>query len=481
MPLRRITALIAALTVVLTACDSESSSGGGVSSPPPSLGVPSSTDALAVGFVGTMTGPDSWRGEDAYEGADLAIHDINENRGEDRRPYELLTLDDRGDPEAAVSMVRDLAELDRTVGIIYAGPPDVLPEAEAALASQGLPAILIYGDLYGAKALTAHTFQMGPSFLWEARRLASYISDDRGYQKVGALVELTDEGRTAQAALQAALRDEGVRRAEVVRYDPEDGDLRPALDQLRQTRVEAIVFHGSPSGLSRTTRTMAEMGASYRTTDSARIGSARRRVRRRRIARGNWRPQLLAFNSVFSPRLDGRLRRGTVVSATIGRGAYYLPVPTFREFRDGFEDWWAKVPTGWQSRAYDAARMIGWAAGRAEPNEDIARVLENLQDERFSATGITLGRDDHTAVDQSAVGLWVVPRAEVYVRERGRLTRNLPWVPLARGFALDGKSTDISPDYWKHLFRDPPPPRAPAPPFWRMKFGVKTGFRDPVH
>ena len=481
MPPRRITAIVAAWTVVLAACDSGGTSGDQVSSPPPDRGVPTNSDALIVGLVGTMTGPESWRGVDAFEGADLAIHHLNENRGEDRRPFRLQTLDDTGDPEAAVDLVRDLAGLDRTVGIVYAGPPEVLPEAEAILASRGIPAILVYGDLYGAKALTAHTFQMSPSFLWEARRIASYLSRDRGYRKVGALVEFTQEGETAQTALHSALRDQRLQRAKVVRYDPADEDFRSALDQLKRARTEAIVYQGSPAGLSRVTKTLGEMGASYRTTDGARIGSARRRVRKRRIAQGHWRPQVLAFNAVFSPRLDARLRPGTIVSATLGRGVFYLPVPAYQEFREDFMGWWNTDPRGWQFRGYDAARMIGWAAARADPNEDIARVLETMQSERFSGTDITLGRDDHTAVDQSAVGLWVVPDEGVYVRERDGLTRDLPWVPLARGFAIDGKNTDIPPDYWEHLFRDPPPDRAPAPPFWKMRFGVRTRSKDPIH
>jgi ABC-type branched-subunit amino acid transport system substrate-binding protein len=481
MPLRRISAIVAALAVVLAACDSGGSPDGGVSSPPPDRGVPSTSDALIIGFVGTMSGPESWRGEDAYEGADLAVHDLNENRGEDRRPFRLQHLDDGGDPDAAVAMVRDLAELERTVGIVYAGPPEALPGAEAALASRGVPALLIHGDLYGAHALTAHTFQMGPSVVWQARRMASYIANDRGYQRVGALVESNDAGRAAQAALQAALRDERLSRARVLRYLPAAGDLRPVLEQLRRSRVEALVWHGTPSGFDDLLRTLDEMGASYRDTATARIGSARRRVRRRRIARRHWRPQILAFNGVLSPLLEETPRPGTVVAGTLGRGVYYLPVDDYQEFRDGFQGWWDSEPIGWEFLAYDAVRMIGSAVASASPNQDIARVLETLEDVRFSATDITLGRDDHTAVDQGAVGLWVVPRTGISVRERGQLPPELPWVPLARGFALDGRNTDIQPDYWRDLFRDPPPPRAPPPPFWKMKFGVATGFRDPVH
>jgi Periplasmic binding protein len=479
-PVPKILALLLA-GLLLAACDSGSGAGGEIFPRQSPLGRPTSSDTLVIGLVGTMTGPDSWRGEDAYEGADLAVHHLNQAQGEDERPFELITLDDNGDADDSIALVENLAQLERTVGIIYAGPPDALPDAEATLASRGIPGILLYGDLYGARRLTAHTFQMGSSFLWEARRLASYIDRDRGYRNVGALVELTSTGKTAQRSLNQALRDEGLRRAETVRYDASDEDLRPALDQLRQERVECIVFQGGPAAFGRVLRTLAEMKASYRTTSGARIASAPRRQRKRRISSDHWRPQVLAFDGVFSPRQGVRPRPGTVVAAPLGRGLYYLPVPTYVAFREAFGGWWDTEPLGWQPRAYNAARMIGWAAQRAAPNEDIAVVLESMEGELFSDTDITLGPDDHTAVDQIQVGLWVVPRAGIPVRERTERPRHLPWVPLARGFAIDGRNTDIPPQYWEFLFRDPPPPQAPAPDFRRMKFGVRTGPGDPVH
>jgi ABC-type branched-subunit amino acid transport system substrate-binding protein len=479
-PVRTLAALLS-ISLLSTACDSGAGAGEDIFPRQSPLGRPTSSDTLVIGLVGTMTGPDSWRGEDAYEGADLAVHHLNQLQGDDERPFELITLDDNGDADDSIALIENLADLERTVGIIYAGPPDALPEAETALAGRGIPGILLYGDLYGARRLTAHTFQMGSSFLWEARRLASYIDRDRGYRNVGALVELTSTGRTAQRAVNQALRNEGLRRAEVVRYDASDQDLLPALSQLRQERVECIVFQGGPAAFGRVLRTLSEMGAGYRTTSSARIASATRRQRRQRIASNHWRPQVLGFDGVFSPRQSVRPRPGTVVTAPLGRGLYYLPVPTYTEFREAFAGWWDEEPLGWQPRAYDAARMIGWAAQRAAPNEDIAVVLESMEGERFSATDITLGPDDHMAVDQITVGLWVVPRPGIRVRERARRPSNLPWVPLARGFSIDGRNTDIPALYWESLFRNPPPPQAPAPVYTRMKFGVRTGPRDPVH
>ena len=57
----------------------------------------------------------------------------------------------------------------------------------------------------------------------------------------------------------------------------------------------------------------------------------------------------------------------------------------------------------------------------------------------------------------------------------------LAWVPLARGFSIDGERTNVLNRDWKYLFRNAPPKNAPAPLYKRQKYGVTTGRSDPVH
>src|SRR5687768_15246993 len=93
---------------------------------------PTSDDSLLIGLVGTLSGPDEWRGEDAFEGAELAVHHLNRARGEGAR-FELVTRDDQGSRQRATELLRELAADDRYKGIVYAGPPAGLPPAEPAL------------------------------------------------------------------------------------------------------------------------------------------------------------------------------------------------------------------------------------------------------------------------------------------------------------------------------------------------------------
>lgn len=417
-----------------------------------------------------MTGPDSWRGDDAFEGAHLAVNALNRALPEDRPMYELITLDDRGEAQEATRLVRELAGSTRTQGIIYAGPPEALPPAEEALATTGIPAIICYGDLYGARLLSAHVFQASPSLLWEARRIVDYALVDRGYARVGLLSSTTINGQTARRSLTLALQEEGASLAASATYEGELKKATKLLKQLRAQRVQALVVEADPPDTVKVLKALDSMGAGY--TNSAQAKAA-----------APWRPHVMGFDLTVSPQLaDADPPAGTIGSDTYARGVHYLPIPNFERFKFSFAQWWDADPVGWERRAYDAARMIGWAVDKARgARQDLAAILERMRRVRFSGLDITLGPDDHTTVDQPTVGLWVVPRPAAAVRESDYLPGSMPWVPLARGFSIDGERTDILPRDWKWLFRNAPPQKRPAPKLDRSLFGVRTPASDPIH
>jgi ABC-type branched-subunit amino acid transport system substrate-binding protein len=438
---------------------------------------PTSSDTFVVGLVGTLSGPQSWRGEDAFEGADLGVHVLNRMRPRGSPPYELVPLDDGGDADRATALVEQLAELTTTVGVVYAGPPEGLPPAENALGRAGIPAVLCYGDLLGAGVLGPHLFQTAPSVTWEADRIAAYAANDRRYRVVGALVEDSVTGEAAERALRRSLAAAGV-RASVATYD-DGADMGVPLVRLRRRHVEAVVVEGSPGALTAALTELDRIDARYRSTRAARISSAPRHRRLRLLASGGWRPQPMAFDLALSSKV-GHAVPGLVAAESYARGVSYLPLPAMRWFRSAFIDWWDEPPTGWESRAYDAVRMIGWAARRAGLSEDLAVVLEHLSGTRFSTLPVALGAKDHTSVDPSTIGLWVVPRPGIFVPERRRGLGPSPWVPLARSFARRDGRTSILPADVRWLFErrrtGARPPRYPA-----MLYGVTTPPSDPVH
>ena len=472
-------AAVLVLLSVASACDSGDPEAIPVRSPVPT---PESSAGPVIGVVGTMAGSHAQRGTDAFEGADLAIHLLNQSSRSSELPFGLVTLDDGGDPQEATRLVEELAADERTVGIVYAGPPEGLPPAADALEAAGIPAFLVNGDLYSARLLRPALFQVSPPLLWQARRIMAYLTRDRGYRRLGVLVSEGLAGDTALASLRSALP--GRVRVLPERYDPA---AEPAFDDLVQSykrrRVEAIVVDGSNLTLLGLVRALAERGAEYSTTADARTVTApksRRGKKTRKDLRG-WAPQIAAFDEAMYPLETAQLPAGTVISETYARGAYYLPVGEFKNFASDFRDWWDAEPLGWERRSYEAVSLLGWAARRTEPDESLLATLERARQVRFGGIRITLGPDDHTTAEQTAVGLWVVPRSGIDVPERDSVPTALPWVPLGRGFSTNGDRSDIFPEDWRALFRNPPPSDGPGPRIGSARFGVTTGRKDPVH
>lgn len=456
-----------ALVLLAAACDS--GGGGaelGLRDPKPS---PTGTDTRIVGLVGTMSGPDSWRGEDAYEGADLGAHALDRAG---RPAYELVTLDDRGDPERARRLIERLAGLARVAGIVYAGPAGGLEGAEAPLAKAGIPLLACYGGVPDRP----HIFGMAPRYGVQARRLVAYATQDRGYRTLGLLAETGAEGRRVPAAVRAAAAGTRGIRLAVARYGPGSRGLAGALRRLRSRGVEGLIVHASPPGYTRTLEALSAAGERYRTTAAARIASAPRDAGRKRPA-GGWHPQVLAFELAVDARVEGEAP-GMVAAGSYERGAFYLPLPAFTRWRKAFSDWWQKAPHGWQLRSYTAARLIGLAAAGEGP--DRARALEHVGSLSLGGAPIGLSARDHEVASPATIGLWVVPRPGLRLPDERWLPSDFPWVPLARGFAT-GRRSRLPPAERPALF-PASVSNGPEPPlFTQQRWGVTSGRADPVY
>lgn len=412
-----------------------------------------------------MTGPGAWRGDDAFEGADLGVNVLNRSLPGQREPFELVTLDDHGDPARALALVERLAAEHGTVGVVYAGPPEALPRAEDALTEAGVPAILCFGDLPGAlQGSPSHLFQVSPPISWQAEQLAAYILEDRAYRTTGLLMERSPSGRDARRALQRALSEAGGRRAGWVGYRPGADNLPELLSRLRRRRVEALVVAGGPGLVERLEVGLEQMGALYRSTRAARI-----RSRTDRGPASSWKPQVLLFDLGLSPGVG--LPPGTVAAESYARGAHYLPLPGLKRWRSAFVDWWDAEPYGWELRAYQAVGMIGWAAARSQPGDDLASLLEAARGVRFGGMTVSFSPLDHLSVEPGTVGLWAIPRPGIRVPERGRLPGAMSWVPLGRTFDPAALGRGDARRLWGRRTNGSLRPR----------FGVRTSRSDPVH
>jgi branched-chain amino acid transport system substrate-binding protein len=77
-----------------------------------------SEDAIVIGEVGSMTGPEATFGQSTHKGIQLAIDELNAKGGIKGKKLRLRSVDDQGKPEEAVSAMTSLITRDKVVAVL---------------------------------------------------------------------------------------------------------------------------------------------------------------------------------------------------------------------------------------------------------------------------------------------------------------------------------------------------------------------------
>lgn len=217
---RRLRLLPAAL-VLLHAC----SSGGGT---------------VRIGLAGPFTDP---VGAPMLRAAELAVDEINQAGGIGGRPIELISLDDFGDPDSAVSVATRLvdANVAVVVGHVFSGTTLAsAPVYNSARITQispssSSPLVTNAGE---------YTFRVCPSDLQQGASLARFAAERLGFRR-GTILYLNDEyGRGIRATFASEFSQLGGTIDAVDPYLGERPEVGPFLDRLARRATSQFVFIG---------------------------------------------------------------------------------------------------------------------------------------------------------------------------------------------------------------------------------------------
>lgn len=75
-------------------------------------------EPIKIGLYGTITGPNAIAGEMLDKGAQIAVKHVNEDGGIHGRPLELITLDDKSNPEGALKAVTRLIDVENVIAMV---------------------------------------------------------------------------------------------------------------------------------------------------------------------------------------------------------------------------------------------------------------------------------------------------------------------------------------------------------------------------
>lgn len=221
-------------------------------------------DAIKIGIVSPMSGPNARYGAFSNRGAELAVKEINEAGGIDGHQIELHAADSQGTPVEGVSATRRLIDQDGVGFVIGDVSSSVTlamqPVAEDAgvlllNAASSNPKITYGAGVGGFK----WTYRNYPTDENRAYVVTKYAAE-QGLSKFAVLSVDSDYGRAAIEFTRKYLPEFGGEIVSEDYYKEGEVDFRSVLAKIRDSGAQAILMYGLADTTPIIARQMIETG-----------------------------------------------------------------------------------------------------------------------------------------------------------------------------------------------------------------------------
>lgn len=331
-------------------------------------------DALRLGIVSPLSGPNARYGSFSTRGAQLAVKEVNAAGGVDGHQIELLTADSQGTPVEGVSATRRLIDQDE-VGFVIGDVSSsvtlamqpVVEDSEVLLlnAASSNPKIT-YGAGVGGYEWT---FRNYPTDENRANVVAKYATQELGFKKFAVLSVDSDYGRAAIEFTKKYLPDY---QAEIVSedyYKEGEVDFRSVLAKIRDSGAQAILMYGLADTTPIVARQMIETGIAGKIP---------------LVGNGE-------FNTAATIKTAPTALEGAVEAAA------WLPAwdsPKSKAFVEAFTKEYGEAPNNHAYVHWEAVHLLAAAADQADSIEQEA-VRDVLKTIRYDSAVGEVTFDDH--------------------------------------------------------------------------------------
>ena len=352
-----------------------------------------SRDAIRVGTVGSLTGPEAHFGLDTRDGVALALEEANADGGVDGRPLVLRAYDAQSKPEEAASATMRLVMQDRVALVIGENTSSntlaMVPAAARAQVplispSSTNPRVTSEGGPYVFRVCFVDTFQ--------GEAMAAFARRTLKLSRVALLIDLKSDYSIGLAdVFRRRFRELGGEVLSEQRYAKGDSDFRAALTRIKSSHPDAIFVPGYYSDAGPIARQARQLGI-----DAVLLGG------------------------------DGWDSGGKLVELG-GRaveGAYYSthfspdnPSPAVQQFLRTYRARYGKLPDSLGALGYDAARVgiegLRRTSGQGGPA--LRDAIAGIRDFQGVTGRITIGPDRNAV--KSAVVVRITGGEPVFVAE----------------------------------------------------------------
>ena len=229
--------LATAMVLVFVACGTNNTGNNAVNNNNISVGDADgepSVETVKIGLVIAVTGPNSLAGEQATEGAQLAVDQINAAGGVNGQQLELVITDEVDNLEMSVLATQELLsnnEISAIIGSIYSS---YCIAAMPSVAEVGMPYISMGGSVGVSEEQNPYTWQVRPLDSALGVILADFAVNTLGCSKP-AIMHSTQSTFASEAEhLIAAFEENGVEitDANIFAFPEEESNYTPYISQI---------------------------------------------------------------------------------------------------------------------------------------------------------------------------------------------------------------------------------------------------------
>jgi branched-chain amino acid transport system substrate-binding protein len=226
-------------------------------------GEASQAGEVKIGTPNPLSGAGAIYGEEAKQGATLAVKEINARDGKcvNNMPATLVAEDDKASPEAAVTAVQKLMTREQVNGIV-GGASSAAVLAATQLTKDQLVHI-------NTTAQADEITEKGGSMLFQINITTSqyieffnsYIADKVKPQSVVYMAEDSVYNAGVLKLLQAGMDKAGIRLADTALYQSDTNDFTSILNRLKATGTDTLIIaDGGPARMSTLMQQVRQVG-----------------------------------------------------------------------------------------------------------------------------------------------------------------------------------------------------------------------------
>jgi ABC-type branched-subunit amino acid transport system substrate-binding protein len=339
-----------------------------------------------VGLLYTTSGQGGELAQAALGTAELVTADAEADGIE----LKVVSADYGGEARQVQSMTQQLVDKGASGIVVATDDPDV---ARALRDFDEVP--LLYAQISEDDAVGEGTpaFRLAPSNRLQARKMADYLVDDRGYERIAILHDNTPFGREGAADLRAALGPLG---ADVVmdwEFKP-GGDIHTPVMYAGQQSAQALVLWAqSAAEAGRITIEIQKAGQSYQLALSGSLATA-------------------DYGKNASSQVVPVAFRDGVLSVGTWAGPWFADAPKIGAFFSRFKSEQNALAPVQALQIYDGLLLLAGAAAADPDPVAVVRALERTRDFEGAGAPLSFSAQSHEGVGLEDMAMWGFTRSQ---------------------------------------------------------------------